>query len=369
MKKILNPDLVYLISLTRVPQIGPLHARALLRIFGTAEAVFRTPVNELEKLEGIGPVRARSIRGFRDFSGSEKEIRFLERYRIRALSLSDPGYPQRLLTAEDAPFLLFYKGSADTNPKRCISVVGTRGNSEYGKAVTEKIIGELAAYGPTIVSGLAFGIDALAHRQAIRKGLPTIAVLAHGLTSLYPPEHRSLSEQILHAGGLLTEYTSGIKADKHRFPIRNRIVAGISDCTLVIETGVRGGSMITADLANGYFREVFAVPGRTTDFKSAGCNWLIRNNQAVLLDSAADLAKAMRWEPAHAAVVSQPIPSEDISEGAKQVLIILKERGQMHIDAIHSVSGFAAGKNAALMLELEMKGWIVSQPGRIYRIR
>ncbi len=179
----------------------------------------------------------------------------------------------------------FIKETATSILPAIISIVGTRRNSEYGKQITEKLIQDLAAYEVTIISGLAFGIDAIAHKPALKQRTPTIAVLAHGLASLYPPEHNQLSRQMIKQGGLLTEYISHVKADKHHFPIRNRIVASISDCTLVMETAVKGGSMITADLANGYHREVFACPGRTTDFKSTGCNWLIRNNQAFLLEN------------------------------------------------------------------------------------
>ena len=366
----MQPDLLYLISLTRVSHVGCIHAKTLLRHFGSAEAVFKAPVQLLEKINGIGKIRARSIKTFRDFGGSEKEMAFLQRYGVRALTQADADYPQRLLPAYDAPVLLFFKGSCDLNPPRAISIVGTRRNSEYGKQVTEKLIQDLKPYGVMIVSGLAFGIDAIAHRQALRQGLPSIAVLAHGLASLYPPEHSELSRQLIKQGGLLTEYISETKADKHHFPIRNRIVASISDCTLVMETAVKGGSMITADLANGYHREVFACPGRTTDFKSTGCNWLIRNHQACLLESAQDLVRMMGWEE------KKQLPEklrEDspvlLSETERRVLDLLKERSQMHIDVINAVSGFPNSLNASALLELEMKDLICSIPGRMYRLK
>lgn len=369
-KIILHPDLLHLISLTRVPQLGCIHARTLLRQFGSAEAVFKSSVCTLEQIEGIGKIRARSIRSFQDFSGSEKEIVFLQRYGIRALTIHDADYPQRLLPAYDAPVLLFYKGSTGLNPPRMISVVGTRRNSDYGKQVTEKIIRDLVPYDVMIVSGLAFGIDAIAHKQALKQGLQTVAVLAHGLASLYPPEHSQLSRQILKQGGLLTEYTSQIRADKHHFPIRNRIVAGISDCTIVTETAVKGGSMITADLANGYFKEVFAFPGRTTDFNSAGCNWLIRNNQATLLENTQDLVQLMGWE-------KKVTPAEKaqgdlfilLTEVEQRIVDLLQERGQMHIDVINATTGFPNSRNAGALLELEMKDLIQMMPGRIYRLK
>lgn len=369
-KNFLHPDLLYLISLTQVPRVGTIHAKSLLQRFGSAENIFKSSVQTLEKLEGIGNIRARSIKSFHDFKGSEKEIAFLERYGIRPLTIYDADYPQRLLTACDAPVLLFYKGNADLNKTRTISIVGTRRYSDYGKQVTEKIIQDLAAHDVTIVSGLAFGIDAIAHKAALKQGLSTVAVLAHGLASLYPPEHGQLSKQILKQGGLITEYVSHVKAEKHQFPIRNRIVAGMSDCTIVTETAVKGGSMITADLANGYHKEVFAFPGRTTDFKSAGCNWLIRNNQAILLENANDLIRTMGWE--EKAVVSEKIQNElfiTLTETEQRILDLLKEREMMHIDVINATTGFPASRNAGALLELEMKDLICSMPGRIYKLK
>ncbi|MEJ0080448.1 MAG: DNA-processing protein DprA [Puia sp.] len=360
-------DLPYLISLTQVPQVGSVQARILLDHFGSAEQIFKSTVHDLEKIEGVGRIRAHSIRSFRDFSVAEKEITFIQRYGIRALSILDAEYPGRLLTAADAPILLFYKGNADLNKTRTISIVGTRRNSEYGKQITEKIIRELAAYDVLIFSGLAFGIDAIAHKTALKQELSTVAVLAHGLASLYPAEHGQLSKQMLKQGGLITEYISHIKAEKHHFPIRNRIVAAISDCTIVTETAVKGGSMITADLANGYNREVFAVPGRISDFKSAGCNWLIRNNQAILLENVHDLVNVMGWE--EKTEKKQGELFLVLTEQEQRIIDLLTEREQMHIDVINATTGFPNSLNAGALLELEMKGLISILPGRIYRLK
>jgi DNA processing protein len=369
-KNDLQRDLLYLISLTRVPQVGCIHAKTLLRHYGSAENVFKASLHSLEKINGIGEIRARSIKSFRDFSKSEKEISFILRYGILALTQTDADYPQRLLTAYDAPVLLFYKGNCNLNPEKVISIVGTRRNTDYGRQLTEKLIQDLAPYGPTIVSGLAFGIDAIAHKQALKYGLPTIAVLAHGLASLYPPEHNQLSKQMVKQGGLLTEFISEIKADKHHFPIRNRIVASLSDCTIVIETAVKGGSMITADFANGYHREVFAYPGRLTDSKSTGCNWLIRNNQANLLESVQDLVRIMRWEEKkdNPEKTAQNVPVQ-LTETEQRIMDILKERSEMHVDVINAISGFPTPINAAVLLELEMKDLICSKPGKMYKIK
>ena len=349
--------------------MGSVHARILLRHFGSAEQIFKSSIYDLEHIEGIGSIRAHSIRSFRDFSIAEKEIAFVQRYGVRALSTMDADYPRRLLTIPDAPILLFYKGNADLNKTKTISIVGTRRYTEYGKQITEKIIRELAAYDVLIISGLAFGIDAIAHKTALKQELSTIAVLAHGLGSLYPSEHVQLSKQMMKQGGLISEYISHVKAEKHHFPIRNRIVAGISDCTIVTETAVKGGSMITADLANGYNREVFAVPGRISDFKSAGCNWLIRNNQAILLENVGDLVKMMGWEEKSKAEKKQSELFVSLTEPEKRIIGLLKERDQMHIDVINATSGFPYNLNAGALLELEMKDLVCTLPGRIYKLK
>ena len=364
------PDLLYLISLTYVPQVGCIHAKTLLQAFGTAEAIFRAPFHLLEKLEGIGRIRARSIRSFHDFSRAEKEILFLERYQIRALTMNDPDYPKRLLPCYDAPILLYYKGIADLNLRKIISIVVTRRFSEYGKQITEKLIRDLMPYQVPVVSGLAFGIDAIAHKAALKQSLQTIGVLAHGLHTLYPAEHIQLSKEMASQGGLLTEFMSDTKPDKHHFPIRNRIVAGISDATIVTETGVKGGRMIAADLANGYHKEVFAFPGRTTDLKSAGCHWLIRNNQASLISGAQDLLQLMGWENKQSpALKEQQKLYFDLSEPEQRIVKLIKERESMHIDVINTITGFTRSQNAGVLLNLEMKDIIQSLPGSIYKLK
>ena len=365
----MHPDLIYLISLTRVPKVGCIHAKILLESFGTAEAIFKANLSTLEKLEGIGRIRAQSIKAFRDFSRSEKEIHFLERYQIRALGMSDPGYPKRLAGCYDAPVLLYYKGTANLNHPKIIAIVGTRRFSEYGKHITEKLIRDLTPYQILIISGLAFGIDAIAHKTALKQSLQTVGVLAHGLSTLYPPEHMLLSKDMVKQGGLLTEFLSDTKPEKHHFPIRNRIVAAISDATIVTETGVKGGSMITADLANGYHKDVFAFPGRITDIKSAGCHWLIRNNQANLISNAQELALALGWEkPLPPVPKLQQEPVVELNAQEQKIVQLLKERESMHIDTINALSGFSQNRIASALLNLELQNIIVSLPGRIYKL-
>ena len=272
-------ELCYRIALTKVPGIGCVQARLLLEKFGNAKAIFEARRSHLEHTEGIGSKRAAQIKKFTDFTAAEKELAFIHRYKIKPLFLTDSGYPQRLLSCYDPPTLLYVKGSINLNAPKIVAVVGTRTPSEQGGRVAEMLIQGLAAAEVTIVSGLARGIDAAAHRLALKYQTPTLGVLAHGLDYLYPHEHRSLAKQMLEqGGGLLTEFPSQHKPDKHHFPNRNRIVAGLSDALIVIESGCKGGSMLTAALANGYHKEVFAVPGRISDPKSAGCLLLIQQH-------------------------------------------------------------------------------------------
>jgi DNA processing protein len=365
----LSNDLLYQISLTLIPNIGPVQAKILLQHF-EAEEIFKARKYDLEKIEGIGSIRANNIKAFTDFSSAEEEIRFIEKYKIKPFFLSDKDYPQRLLNCYDSPILLYYRGTADLNTTKIIAIIGTRNNSDYGKQATEKLIKELSGQNVLIVSGLAFGVDAIAHNSAIKNQLPTVGVLAHGLDQIYPSEHSGLArDMIKHDGGLLTEFRSRSKPDKHNFPIRNRIVAGMSDATIVIETGIKGGSMITAELANGYNKEVFALPGRVNDTKSAGCNYLIKNNKAVLLTDAQELTEIMNWE-------EKKKPGRknhkqlfiELSAEEKIVIDILKEKEAVHIDEINIKSGLSSGVVAAAILNLELQNVMLSLPGKLYQL-
>jgi DNA processing protein len=362
-------DLLYQLSLTLVPNIGPVQAKILLQHFDAAE-IFIARKTSLEKIEGIGGIRAHNIKAFTDFSKAEEEIEFIEKYKIKSLFLTDKDYPQRLLNCYDSPTLLYYRGVADLNTSKIIAIVGTRNNSDYGKQVTEKFVKELAAQNVLIVSGLAFGIDAIAHKSAIKNQLPTVGVLAHGLDQIYPFEHSGLAKDMIkHSGGLLTEFRSHTKPDKHNFPIRNRIVAGMSDATIVIETGIKGGSMITAELANGYNKDVLAFPGRTSDIKSAGCNYLIKNNKAVLLTDAQDLIEMMSWEAKRSKEKkSQKEIFIELSKDEKVIIDILKEKESTHIDEINTKSGLSSSSVAAVILNLELQNVILSLPGKIYQL-
>ena len=364
----MNADLLYQISLTLIPHIGPVQAKMLLQHFN-AEEIFKAKKSALEKIEGIGTVRAASIKGFSDFNKAEEEIAFIEKYKIQPLFITDKDYPQRLLNCYDSPTLLYYRGAADLNGSKIIAVIGTRNHTEYGKQFTEKLIKDLTPQNVLVVSGLAYGIDAVAHKSAVKNQLPTIGVLAHGLDQIYPSDHAGLAKDMIkHGGGLLTEFRSVSKPDKHNFPIRNRIVAGMSDATIVIETGIKGGSMITAELANGYNKDVFAIPGKVTDTKSTGCNYLIKNNKAMLLTDAQELIEIMNWGLRPAMVKKQKELFIELSADEKTVVGILKENEPVHIDQIHFKSGLSSSSVAAAILNLELQNVVLSLPGKLYRL-
>lgn len=362
-------ELLYQLALTQVPNIGCVHAKILSLHFGSAESVFKSNKFSLEKIEGIGEIRAGSIKAFKDFQEAEDEIVFIEKYKIKPLFITDRQYPQRLLNCYDPPTMLFYKGNTDLNASRIVGIVGTRTNTEYGKQFTEKFVKDIASSNVLVISGLAFGIDAIAHKAALKNKLPTIGVLGHGLDTIYPPENSGLAKDMIKHGGILTEFHSKTKPDKHNFPSRNRVVAGLCDATIVVETGIKGGSMITAEMANSYNRDVFAVPGRNTDQKSGGCNNLIRNNKAILLTDAQQFLEIMGWD--NATIHSKKNQKElfiELSEEEKMITNLLQEKENVSIDELVLKSACSSSAVAAAILNLELKNVIQSLPGKMYRL-
>ena len=291
----MNEMLQYQIALTMIKDIGAVHAKNLIEHFGDAKSVLLAQKNELASIDGIGEIRANNIVSFTNYAAVALEIDFIEKNKIEPIFIDSTNYPVRLLHCYDSPTLLYYKGVADLNAQRVISIVGSRKHTEYGKKITEQLIAAIPNKNTLIISGLALGIDAIAHQSALANSLPTIGVLAHGLDTIYPAQHRNLAKQIVVNGGLLTEFRKNTCTDKYNFPKRNRIVAGMSDATIVIETAVKGGSMITANLATDYHREVFALPGRITDSKSAGCLHLIQQNKAMVFSGIEHFIETMQW--------------------------------------------------------------------------
>lgn len=367
----MQDSLLYQVALTLVPQVGPVQAKILLQ-HCEPEEIFHAKRSWLEKLEGIGPVRAASIAGFAGFGEAEAEIRFIEKFRIRPLFLTDPAYPRRLLNCYDSPTLLYYRGEADLNAGKIVAMIGTRNHTDYGRQVTEKMVKDLAPHGISIVSGLAYGVDALAHKAALRNNLPTIGVLAHGLDQVYPPDHTGLAKDMIRqGGGLLTEFRSGTKPDKHHFPTRNRVVAGMSDAVIVIETGSKGGSMITAELANNYNRDVFAIPGRLSDTKSSGCHYLVRSNKAVLLTEAEELLQLMNWDERKPSQKQKRLQRElfiELTPEEQVIMALLQEKESVHIDEMNNRCGLSSSTIAGAILRLELQGIILAKPGKLYSL-
>jgi DNA processing protein len=365
----MNDDLLYQIALTLVPNIGDVHAKSLVNIYGDAQSVFKAKKKDLENIEGIGTVRAGSIKAFDNFHSSEEEIAFIEKYKITPFFITNKNYPQRLLNCYDSPTLLYYRGTADLNTSKIIAVVGTRHHTEYGKTVCEKLIEELAGENILVISGLAFGIDTIAHKTALKNNLQTVAVLAHGLDRIYPSQNKNLAKQMTEHGGLLTEFISQTNPDKQNFPKRNRIVAGMSDAVIVIETGKKGGSLITAELGNNYNKDVFAIPGRVNDSKSEGCNYLIKNNKAALINNADDLLELMNWKQlAKPAAKKQRELFIELSSDEKIIIDILQQKENIHIDELYFKSNLSSSAVAAALLMLEMQGIVASMPGKLYKL-
>ncbi|MBZ4188502.1 DNA-processing protein DprA [Niabella beijingensis] len=360
--------LVYRIALTMIPNIGPVIARLLLQHL-SPEEIFTERSSTLERIEGLGKLRADRIKKFTDFERAEKEALFVEQQQITPLFITDTAYPQRLLNCYDAPVLLYYRGNACLNRPKIIAVVGSRLHTEYGRMICEKLIAELQDSGVLVVSGLAYGIDALAHKFSLSAGLETVGVLAHGLDKIYPPVHNSLAQQMTTQGGLLTEFASNTEPDRHHFPSRNRIVAGMSDAVVVVETEVKGGSMITAELANDYHKDVFAFPGKVSDKKSGGCNHLIKTNCAQLLIDGRQLLETLGWRPVKKKSGRQTRELFiELSAEEKILVELLKERNQAGIDELHLRSGLSSSRVAVAMLNLEMQNIVQTLPGKRYQL-
>lgn len=361
--------LYYRLALTMVPGISSKIANELIAIFGDAEAVFKTAASAIDPELGFTETQIQAIQSFLPNEAVDKELAFLEKHQIKPLFIQDKAYPQRLLHIDDPPLLLFSKGPANLNAKRIISVVGTRNNSEYGKQVTEKIIRELPQEDLLIISGLALGIDGIAHRAAITNGIPTLGVLAHGLDEIYPTQHRALSKEMCLQGGLLTDFRKNSVPNKYHFPRRNRIVAGMADATIVIESGIKGGSLITADLALDYNRVLFAVPGRISDQKSAGCNKLIRYSKAYSYVNTDDFLREMKWWNENYSIAKQQDLFFEPTTDQAKLLAIFKTKSILSLDELQFAAAMTSSQLANALLALEMQYLIRSLPGNRYTMR
>ncbi len=363
-----HEDLFYHIALTMVPGVGAKLGRQILEHFGNATNIFKAPIKELKQAEGIGEAKAKNFKDASLLEKAEKELQFVINNQITTYQINKT-YPKRLLNCIDAPLLLFYKGQADLESTKTIAVVGTRKHTDYGTQLCEDLIEALQNVSNVVVlSGLALGIDAIAHKKSVQHGIPTVGVLGHGFDRIYPTTNRLLAKSMLERGGLLTEFPSGTELDRGNFPMRNRIVAGLSDVTVVIESSISGGALITAKMASGYNREVAAFPGRVSDSRSAGCNELIRTNTAAMITNAQDLLDLMNWNEKQKKKPVQKQLFITLNPEEEKIINLLNQKDQVHADELYHHVGITNSLLAATLLQLEMQGLIRALPGKYYRI-
>ena len=362
---------LYLIGLTLLKGVGDVLSRHLLQYFGTAAEVFKANRSLLEKTPGIGAHTAEQIELSRSdaLHRAEKELTFVDKNRITVHTIVSDGYPKRLKECQDAPVVLYYKGTADLNSAKIISIVGTRRITDYGRKQTETLIHDLASIFPEvlIVSGLAYGVDIYAHRNALKYNLPTVGVLAHGLDRIYPAAHRNTASEMIRNGGLLSDFKSSTNPDRENFLRRNRLIAGLADATIVVESAEKGGSLVTADIAFSYGRDVYTFPGRVTDMFSSGCNRLIQMNKAGLISSAKDLVMALCWDTDAKTEHQQDLFSS-VERPDHPIVRLLQEKGEFHVNTLAMEMGLPIHKLTSILFELEMEGHIKAFPGGVYRL-
>jgi DNA processing protein len=363
-----HDTLLYDVAIGLLPGIGSMLTRQLVSYCGSSENIFRQTKGKLKKIPGIGEVLAGAIINQNILKDAETELRLAEKSGTKLLFYTDKNYPERLKHIADAPTLLYYYGNADLNPARAIAIVGTRKATEYGREMVEKLVQELASFSPLIISGLAYGIDIAAHKASLTNNQQTIGVMASGIDIIYPSVHRDTAKKMVNMGGLITENRFGSKPDAPKFPARNRIIAGMCDALIVVEAAVKGGALITADIAASYDREVFSVPGRLGDNYSEGCNMLIRDHKAHILTSATDLIKMMNWEEGNNKPEKLKVDYSDLNPEESQVVNLLLGRDSVLLDDLSWKSQIPVGRVAATLLNLEFRGIVKSLPGKKYKL-
>jgi len=367
----LNQDLIYQIGITLVKGIGNITAKQLVENVENVALLFKEKKHVVEKISGLPRRIINEIHNPDVLNRAEKEVRFIEKKRVTPLFITDPDYPNRLKECVDAPVMLYYCGKADLNSEKIISIVGTRNSTVYGKEMTDKLVHDINEKFPetVIVSGLAYGIDIAAHRACLREEMATVGILAHGLDRIYPPAHSNAATEMIKRGGVLTDFICDTNPDRQNFVKRNRIVAGISDCTVVIESAQKGGALITANIADSYNRDIFAYPGKVGDKYSEGCNMLIRSKKAALITSAQDIFHEMNWcdSPEKEQIQNvQRVLFPDLNPEEQRLIDILSKAGSMQLNLIAIELDLPVSKLAVILFELEMKGLVKCKPGGIY---
>ena len=362
-------NLLYTLALQHVPNIGDVTAKKLINHCGSAEAVLKEKQQNLLKIDGIGSVILGDLFKTHHLKEAEKELVFIKENNIKVLYFEDTDYPEKLKHCIDGPMVLFQSGTVNLKQRHLISIVGARKITTNGIAFCEDLVEKLAVYNPVIISGYAYGTDITAHKAAMKHNLQTVACLAHGLNQIYPAVHKKYMVSMEKNGGFFTDFWSSDTFDKNNFLKRNRIIAGLSEATIVIESAEKGGSLVTADIANSYNRDVFAVPGRTTDLQSTGCNNLIKQQKAHMLTTPFDVPYILGWklEDDKKTVIQKQLFVElDATE--KTIYNYLKEKDQQQLDVIAIACNLPIFKIASVLLTMELKGVIRPLPGKLFEV-
>lgn len=362
----------HLIALSFIPKVGAITAKNLISYCGSAEAVFSQKKSQLLKIPGIGVGLAENIINQKVFEKAENEIEFITKFDIKAISYLEKEFPNRLANCNDAPLLLFQKGYTDLNQQKIISIVGTRKATHYGKKFVADLLESLATQKILVVSGMAMGIDGQAHKSAVDNHIETVGIMGHGLNHFYPEENKKTAKEMLKQNSsLISEYNSQEKFVPANFPKRNRIIAGMADATIIVESEISGGSIITANIANSYNRDVFALPGKVNEKYSVGCNFLLKTYKANIIENAQDLLNHMLWndeESQNKSRIRQMEMLLGLEPAEQKIVDILQEQNQLTTDQIMIISGFPSGKVATTLLELELRGIVVGLPGNNYTL-
>ncbi len=362
-------ELFYALSLLQVDGVGDIMAKKLINQCGSAENIFKEKSSTLQKIDGVGTILTKNIKDKSIFDKATAELKFIEQENFQTLYFQDKLYPERLKHCIDSPLVLFQSGNIDLQNRKIISIVGTRQITSYGTEFCKKLLEDLAPLNPIIVSGFAYGVDIIAHQTAMDLGLQTIGVLAHGLNQIYPKPHKKYVAKMEQNGGFLTEFWSTSNPERENFVKRNRIVAGMSEATIVIESAEKGGSLITAMLANDYNRDVFAVPGRTSDKLSQGCNNLIKTQRANLLTSAADIVYILNWELENDKKEAKIIQKQlfvSLEPEEQKIYDYLLNKGKEQMDTIALECDFPIFKISSILLNMELKGVVRPLPGKLF---
>lgn len=356
------------VALTLISGIGSRRARIVISHFESLDAFFGEKRLNLAKIPGIPSDFVSHKHRMQALEAADKVLESLYKLDGQLLFYSDADYPRRLKQCEDAPLVLYYKGNIDWNPEKIVAVVGTRHATDYGRQLTKELVEGVKSAGATVISGMAHGIDVCAHQMALRNELPTLGVLGHGLDWMYPSEHAKIAGEMLGNGGLITEFYPGLKPEPSYFPMRNRIVAGLADATIVVESGIKGGSLITANLAADYNRDVFAFPGDVNRPLSAGCHRLIQDDKAHLITRARDFLKLMNWEASKARAVQQRHLFVELNQMEQRIVEALKTKPDLTPDTLAYLTTMTVSQALTSLLELELKGVVSCRPGKRYSL-